>query len=125
MKNKILAIFGIGTYILSVISSATDLEGNPSVPNTLILISGIAMAAFVVLAIIRLWRRAKNLSIIFASSAAISLISIALFESIMPVYGSPIIVLMNIAKVIYIVAFIFVIVRLFKIKDEVVNSRID
>lgn len=62
MKNKTLAIFGIGAYILSVPSSATNLWGSSIVPDTLIFISGIATAAFVVMATIRLWRKAKNLS---------------------------------------------------------------
>ena len=41
MKNKTIAIIGIGSYILSVITSAEDLEGNFVSPITLIIISGI------------------------------------------------------------------------------------
>ena len=64
MKNKTLAIFGIGTYILSIITSAEDLEGNFIVPASLIVISGIADLLFPIIASVRLWRFARNLSII-------------------------------------------------------------
>ena len=63
MKNKTVAIFGIGTYILSVITSATDLEGNIKFPIALIAISGIATAIFIIMALVRLWKDAKGVSI--------------------------------------------------------------
>ena len=117
MKNKTLAIFGIATYILSFLSSATDLEGNSVAPTALIVISGIATIIFIVMATIRLWEEAKNLSIILASSALILLIltTIQIFTSFS--YGSSVIVLTNIARVIYLVAFIWAIIKLFKMKE--------
>jgi len=54
MKNKTLAIFGVGTHILSIIVSATNQEGNPIMPVILIAISAIATLVFVIMAIIRL-----------------------------------------------------------------------
>ena len=71
MKNKTLAIFGIGTYILSVITSAEDLEGNFVSPIVLIAISGIIKILFTVMATVCLWKQARHGSIIFASSAII------------------------------------------------------
>ena len=67
MKNKTLAIFGIGTYVLSVLSSAEDLEGNSVAPIALIAISGTATAVFTIMAIARLWKEAKGVAITFVS----------------------------------------------------------
>lgn len=117
MKNKILAIFGIGAYILSILSSAENLEGTPVAPTALVIVSGVAIIAFIVLATVRLYNRAKNLSVVFAFSAIISFVltTTQIFTQLS--YGSPIIILANITKVIYLVAFILVIIKLFKIKE--------
>lgn len=118
MRNKALAIFGIGTYILSVLSSATDLEGNAVAPFALITISGIVTAAFIVMAVIRLWKEAKGVSIALAASAATLFILSVIQGVVSPSYGSPIIILLNIAKVINLVAFVWVIVKLFNRGSE-------
>jgi hypothetical protein len=109
MKNKTIAIYGIGTYIFSVIASATDTEGNPAYPVAIILLSGIASFLFFIMAIIRLWKQAKNISIIYASSAIILFILSVIQEIISPSYGSPLIILCNIAKVIHFIAFVWAI----------------
>jgi len=117
MKNKTLAIFGIGTYILSVLSSVTDIKGNSIAPIALILISGIAMVAFIVVATVRLWKMTKNLSIALAFSAFALFVLIVIQEFALPLYGSPIIILLNTIKVINFVVFIWVIIKLFKSKE--------
>lgn len=117
MKNKTLAIFGIGTYILSVLSSATDLEGNSIAPIALIAISGIATIVFIVMATVRLWKEAKNLSIMLVSSALILFILIVIQEFTLSSYGNSIIILLNIVKVINLVAFVWAIIKLFKLKN--------
>ncbi len=117
MKNKTLAIFGIGTYILSVLSSATNLEGNSIAPIALIVISGIATIVFIIMATVRLWKKAKNLSIMFVSSALILFILMVIQEFTLSSYGSPIIILLNIVKVINFVVFVWVIIKLFKLKN--------
>ena len=117
MKNKILAIFGIVTYILSVLSSATDLEGNSVAPTALIVISGIATIIFIVMATIRLWKEAKNLSIILASSALILFIFTVIQTLTLPSYGSTIIILLNIVKIVNFIAFVWAIIKLFKSKN--------
>ena len=117
MKNKTLAIFGIGTYILSVLSSATNLEGNSIAPIALIVISGIATIVFIIMATVRLWKKAKNLSIMFVSSALILFILMVIQEFTLSSYGSPIIILLNIVKVINFVVFGWVIIKLFKLKN--------
>lgn len=114
MKNKILAIFGIGTYILSVLSSAADLEGNYTAPAALIVISGIATALFIVMAIARLWKESKGVSITLGTSALILFILSITQGVILPSYGSPIIILLNVTKLINFVAFVWAIVKLFK-----------
>jgi len=114
MKSKTLAIFGIGTYILSVLSSAENLEGASVVPITLVTISGIATLIFIVLATIRLWKETKILAIILPSTAFILFVFTIIQTLIEPSYGSPIIILMNLVKVINFVVFIFVIVKLFR-----------
>jgi tetratricopeptide (TPR) repeat protein len=115
MKNKTLAIIGIGTYILSVSSSAVDLEGNSIAPIALIAISGIATVVFIVMATIRLWKEAKNVSIILVSSAAILFILMVIQTLALPSYGSLIIILSNIARVMYFIAFAWTIIKLFKL----------
>jgi hypothetical protein len=116
MKNKTLAIFGIGTYILSVITSATDLEGNFKFPIALIAISGIATAVFIIMALVRLWKGAKGVSITLASSEVILIILSVIQGVISPSYGSPLIILLNITKVINLIAFVWAIIKLFKMK---------
>ena len=85
MKSKTLAIFGIGTYILSVLSSATDLEGNSVAPIVLIAISGIATIAFYTMATIRLWKMHKSAPILLICSAVI-LVILLLAQGVAPLY---------------------------------------
>jgi hypothetical protein len=112
MKNKTLAIFGIGTYILSVIASAEDLEGNPKAPVALIVISGIAGIVFIIMAAVRLWKRARYASIILVSSEIILFILTVIQEVTSPKYGSPIIILLNITKIINFLVFFYAIILL-------------
>jgi len=118
MRNKTLAIFGIGTYILSVLTSASDLEGNPLMPFALIVISGIAALLFDTMAIVRLWKSARNVSITFASSIIILFIFGVIQEATSPAYGSPIIIMVNVLTVINFVVFVWAIIRLFKMKEN-------
>ena len=117
MENKALAIFGIGTYILSVLSSATDLEGNPTMPFILIVISGIATIVFIIMAVIRLWKEARGISIALLSLTIILFILSVIQGIVLPSYGSPIIILLNVAKVINFIVFFWAIIKLFKVKQ--------
>jgi hypothetical protein len=74
MKNKTLAIFGAITWILSVLSSAEDLNGNYKAPVALIIVSAIATLIFMLMAVIRLWKPQKITAIIFLASSLISLV---------------------------------------------------
>jgi len=114
ISNKTIAIFGIGIYILSVIASSTDLDGNLKFPMALVLISGTLGVIFVLMATIRLWKVERIVSILFLSSYIILNALLAIQEVIMPIYGSPLVILSNIAKVIHIIVFIWVLIKLFK-----------
>lgn len=117
MKNKTLAIFGIGTYILSVLSSATDLEGNLIAPIVLVAISGIATAIFIIMAVIRLWKKAMGLSITLAVSNIALIILTAIFELVTTSYGFQLIYILNITEVIQFIAFIWAVVKLFQLNN--------
>jgi len=123
MKNKTLAIFGIGTYILSVLSSAEDLGGNSVVPIVLIAISGIATAVFYVMVIIRLWKIQKSASILLISSAVVLIILSIVKGVTSPSYGSSIIILLNITKIINIVAFIWVVSLLWTMGKKASSNK--
>ncbi len=92
MKNRTLAIFGIGTYILTILSSATDLEGYSVVPLAFIVISGIATFVFYIMATFRLWKAEKGTSILFISSAIIPAIFFTAQE------GTLLLVVVNIVR---------------------------
>lgn len=74
MKSKTLAIFGIGTWILSVASSAEDLGGNYTAPTTLIVTSAIATLVFTIIAVVRLWKTQKVTAVLFPASSLVSLV---------------------------------------------------
>jgi len=77
MKSKTLAIFGVGAYILSVISSAEDLGGNYTAPVALIAVSVIAMLIFTIMAVVRLWKIQKIASVLFLASSLVTLVYIS------------------------------------------------
>ncbi|KKS26283.1 MAG: hypothetical protein UU87_C0003G0203 [Parcubacteria group bacterium GW2011_GWA2_42_11] len=120
MKSKILALFGIGSYILSVLSSVTDLDDNSVAPIALILISGIATLVFYFLATIRLWKIQKIVPILLIFSA-ILLIVLLISQSVVPL-------LINIIKIINVIMFIRVICLLWtieKYKVRKIDSQIN
>jgi len=121
MKNKTLAIFGIGTYILSVLASAENLEGVSIAPVVLVAVSGIATLTFIVLATIRLWKEARALAVLLPSSAFILFVFTIIQTISEPSYGSPIIISLNLVKIINFVVFILVIIKLFR-TEKITNE---
>ena len=89
VNNKTLSIFGIGTYILSVIASGTNPQGVSTMPVWVVIISGIATAVFIILATIRLWRISKFVSILLAITSVIFFGLEVLQVTLSPAYGSP------------------------------------
>lgn len=74
IKNRTLVIIGVGSYILSLISSAEDLTGNYTAPTALILTSAITSLVFMVMAVIRLWKPQRITAILFLASSLVSLV---------------------------------------------------
>jgi len=109
MKYRTIAILGVLSYVLEVVSSASDLSGNYISPLILIIISGIATLAFTFLAVVILWKSERFISITLATSTILLAILTAIQEITLPNYGSPIIILSNIVKVIDFIVFIYVI----------------
>ena len=77
MKNRTLALFGIVTWIFSVISSAEDLAGNYTSPAILIVVSAMAAFIFVIMAVIRLWSTQKVAAILFLALFLVSLVYVS------------------------------------------------
>jgi len=123
VTNKALAIFGIVTYILSVLSSAENLEGNSVAPITLIAISGIAIVVFYVMAAIRLWKIHKIAVILLITSVIIYVILLIIQGITSPSYGSSTIILLNITKVIKLIAFIWVVALLWKTTRQLEKNK--
>jgi hypothetical protein len=125
MKNRTIAIVGVVSYVSSVITSATDLEGNFVYPIALITIAQIVKIIFTILATVRLWKTARYVSIILASSAIILFVLSVIQEVTLPRYGSPIIILLNVTKIIHFLAFFYAIILLWimaKLDKAVKNS---
>jgi len=112
MKNKTIAIIGIGSYILSIITSAEDLEGNFVSPIVLIALSGVLAIIFTVAATVRLWKRARYVSIVLVSSSIILFVLSLVQEVTLLKYGSPIIILSNATKVIHLLVLFYAIILL-------------
>src|ERR1035437_5105908 len=123
MKNKTIALLGIGSYVVGVITSATDIEGAFVFPIGLIVGSGLITIMFTVLATVRLWQEARHVAIILASSAVILFILSVIQDVVSPSYGSPIIILLNVTKVINFIAFVWAIVKLFKMTGALIVNQ--
>lgn len=122
VKNKTIAIIGIISYVLSVLASAENFEGVSTVPFFLIVLSAVVLLVFFILAIVRLWHIAKHISIMLIISA-ISLFFLALIQGfILPIYGSPIIILFNLAKVFNFITITWAVIKLFQKENQ--NAKI-
>lgn len=105
MKNRILAIFGIGAYILSVLSSTANSEGTSVAPIALVVIALIAVLIFVIMATVCLWRIQKT--------APILLISSGLILFVLSGVRTPI-TLTNILRIINFIAFFWTVLLLWR-----------
>ena len=111
MKNKILAIFGVISYILSVIATATNSEGNFIMPVSLNVISVIMMTIFIIIAVIRLWKKAKIVSIL------IVLTTIILNTPSLPILW------FNITKIISFITYIWAVVLLWGMVEKEEHNK--
>jgi hypothetical protein len=55
-RSKILALIGVGLYVLQVLSSGTDANENSVVPIALVLFSGSASLLYLAIAAVVLWK---------------------------------------------------------------------
>lgn len=55
-RGKILALIGVGLYVLRVLSSWSDANGNSLAPDTLVLFSGTASFIYLVIAAVVIWK---------------------------------------------------------------------
>ena len=116
LSNRILATLGIGSYILSVLASVENLEGEYIAPIALGLVSGIANLMFIVFATIRLWQNVWILAILLSASKGVDL-ALSILIAVEPSYGSQIIVVTNLVKLVGLVTFFSAIFHLFKMKN--------
>lgn len=115
MKTKTLAIFGIGTYILSVVSSVEDLVGNSVAPIALLVISVISTVVFIIMATIRLWQNFKIASVLLVASPTVHIILIVVQSISLPSDGSPLNILIGVMGIIDFLVFMYAIALLWQI----------
>ena len=116
MKNTKLAIFGLFTYIMGVVSSATDLEGNPIAPSMFIIISEVATLSFIAMAAIILWKISKTTSILLTSITITSFILETVQIFTYSQYGN-IVLITNFFRLSYAIVRIWAIILLFKTRE--------
>jgi|WetSurMetagenome_2_1015567.scaffolds.fasta_scaffold75498_3 hypothetical protein len=114
MRNKLLAVAGIVIRVLYLVSSATDQNGAPLMPAALVLLSGTAELAFVVVATISLWRNARAVVVVLAVTEVLLLLFEALALGVAMPYGSVAVITRNAMRVANLISFIWVIVKLFR-----------
>jgi hypothetical protein len=114
MSNRKLAIFGIFVWLLSFITSIEDSSRNFISPPWLILLSGILFIIFFILALKRLWEFKLESRLFLISTVALFIFQ-AIQEITSPQYGSFIIVLTNIAKVVNFLIYFWIIFFLWKL----------
>src|SRR5262249_34507995 len=103
MRNKTLALFGIGTYILSVLTSATDSAGNSKVPLSLVAVSALATVVFYFIAAKRTWDIQKSEPLLLIISATLGIVLSAIQgQGIAPIY-------INLTKIANVLAFFWVV----------------
>ncbi len=115
MKNKTLAIFGIGTYILSVIASVEDLEGNSIAPIALLALTAITTVIFIIMATIRLWQNFKIASVLLVSSPIVHIILLVVQSISLPSDGSPLNILIGVMGIIDFLVYMYAIALLWQL----------
>jgi len=118
MKNRTIAIIGIVSYILTLITSIEDTEGNYLSPPTLIALSGIITIIFTIIATVRLWKKARYVSIIFLSSTIIFFVLTLVQVLIVPKGVVPAFSLVDVTGIIHFIMFVWVIIILFQRRYE-------
>ena len=106
MKNRTIAIIGVGAYILSVFSTRESLDGVPLLSQTSIFLLGLPMAIFILMAIFRLWKIGSKILSLIATVVVIINIVFALY--------APTVILNNIVRLSFVITYLWVVVRLYR-----------
>jgi len=137
-RSRLLAVAGIVICVLSIMSSSEKRNGAPNMPFALILLSRTAMLAFVVTAVIHLWNKARKLALVFAVINWIRVLGFAMaltqetltlkripmilsqapsmWPDVFGPFGIPVVIMRLVMWVASPVLYIWVIVKLFRIK---------
>ncbi len=124
MSNRAIAIFGVGAYLLSVVSSAQDAEGMSTVPLAVVVVSGILTVLFLITAMARLWKNARYASIILASSA-IALLVLGVVVEVVPgasESGTASVIAFNVTKIVHLLALFLAVALLWAIPSARTNK---
>ena len=113
LKSKTIAFIGIVIYVLGVILSSEDLQGNPRFPPILKLISDAGMLTVIIMAIVRLWKQTRFVAL----TLMLSTILFFVLGVIQQVASSNVIVIFNLSKLFFLIALFWAIIMLFKKKD--------
>jgi hypothetical protein len=117
ISNKIVAILGVLAYLLSVAASVTNLDGTPSAPTYLVIVSLLVSVVFYILASVRLWKINRLLTLLLIGSSLGLLVLEYIHVSSTPMYGSMLVVSTNAMKVIMLVVY-FLSLRLLWISEK-------
>ena len=118
MANKTLAIFGIVGYILTVITSAMDAEGNFLAPIWLIIVAGIVYLLFHILALKRIWKAKFESRLLLFSFIILIIFEISKGFTSFVEGGSIIILLNNITIIVHLIAYFWAVAFLWKLGKE-------
>src|SRR4051812_11866775 len=99
MSNKKLALMGIVSYLLEVLTSATDQQGNSVVPIYLVLISGILALTYFIFVVRHLWRKARPDLFVYIIVTVLLIILSIIQQAGASSYGSPFVIFLNLTKV--------------------------
>ncbi len=125
MKARTLAIFGVGTYILSVISSAEDLGGNSVAPIALLALTAITTVIFIIMATIRLWQNFKIASALLVSSPTVHIILLVVQSISLPSDGSPLNILIGVMGIIDFLVYMYAVALLWQMaKHEGLTKKL-
>ena len=126
MKSKTIAKLGRFSYLLAVFASATNVEGEPTAPVLLIVLSFLATIAFTILATLRLWTTRKKLSLLLLVSSISHFLSIAYFiltREVVTQQINPVIVTLAAFEIIRSISLIWAFVALWRRVDGTPPTR--
>lgn len=112
ISNKTVAILGVLAYLLSVAASVTNLDGTPSAPTYLVIVSLMVSVVFFIFASVRLWKINRLLTVVLIGSSLGQLGLEYLLESSTPVNGSMLVVSTNAMKVIMLIVYFLALILL-------------